>query len=102
MQLMLSPLSKPYVPPLQSAIVYLVKRLINGRARRITEVQGPESDFGHHRMRGSAFLRECKGRFAHVGVLPSVSKLKRGKKKEDCGMSRWSWAGRRVSKLHAV
>jgi hypothetical protein len=47
-QLLMSPLAKPYVPPLHSAIVYLVKRLINGRASRITEVQGPKTDFGHH------------------------------------------------------
>jgi hypothetical protein len=47
-QLVLSPLAKPYVPPLRSAIVYLVKGLSSGRARRIAEVLEPETDFGHH------------------------------------------------------
>jgi len=54
-QLVISPLFKPCVPPLQSAITYQVKRLSSGRARRITEVQEPETDFGHHCMGDALF-----------------------------------------------
>jgi hypothetical protein len=49
-QLAISLHFKPQAPPSANAKTYPVSAFLNGHALRITEVQEPETDFGHYCM----------------------------------------------------